>query len=464
MLWAFLRFLVLPAGAVFLSACARERLSIHTIKLCGASMNKKALLQEIDWQDVSEVIEEVNPALADVISRISPDHHYKLIKATYAYGDLIVKEGRLCLPIENDRLYKELNYSPIPLSLLLNKSSEAFIENENNPSPLNILKPGSFFGTFETINFMMNKESDPTWHVSAGLRSTFMLPKISNAAGIKRLRTHYHIAHSLHFEGLSDHWELFKQINLKPYFTEPWKSEVLFFPKSWFMKRKDPAWYPFYQLIWEQTWIQAQYAMSDFNFRNEWQTCLKMIERRRLKPSPYIIDTIKHLLNIILGFAPFFTPAGDLELGLPLIELQRAFTEVYRLERYIPTIMIPAIFNSQQSSTGYYSLAFPTVMSGTHTESLMASFMLDLKLIKLIMDYLSEKSGLSSPLQQVLLGYFHNFKDKFQDIALSTEIATQDPAFIREHEKFKERSFCAISPFWRGCIRIGSKLRDNDKA
>jgi len=425
-------------------------------------MNQNTLLQEIDWQDVCQSLERINPALAAVINHIAPNHDYKLIKATYAFGDLIIREGRLCLPVEDNRLYAQLNYSPIPLSLLLNKSAEAFIESNDNPLPLNILKPGSFFGTFEAINFMMNKSSCPIWNVSAGARSTFMLPKISNASGIKRLRAHYHIAHSLHLQNLSDHWGLFKQITLKPYFTEPWKSEVLFFPRQWFTNIKDIAWYPFYQLIWEQTWNQAQYAMSDFNFRNEWQICLKMIDARRLKPSLYIMDTIKHLLNIILGFAPFFSPAEDLELDLPLIELQRAFTDVYRLEHYVPTIMSPAIYNIQQPSIGYYSLAFPTLMSGVCPQKWLASFMPDLKLIKLIMSYLTENSQKSSPLYQVLLAYFHDAKDKFQDIELSAEIPKQDLAFIREHEKFRERSFCATSAFWRGCIRISSKLKNHD--
>jgi hypothetical protein len=190
-------------------------------------MDRNARLQELDWQAVSIDVERINPALAAIINQIAPDSRYKLIKAAYAFGDLIIKEGRLCLPIENKKLTAELNYSPIPLSLLLNKSSEAFIENDGNPLPLNVLKPGSFFGTFETINFMMDKESNSIWRVSAGARSTFTLPKISNALGIKRLRAHYHIAHSLHLQSLSDHWGVFNKITTMPNFTKPWKSEML---------------------------------------------------------------------------------------------------------------------------------------------------------------------------------------------------------------------------------------------
>ncbi len=418
---------------------------------------KDDVLQELDWKDVRQSVEQVNPVLAKIINHINPNHHHKLIKATYSFGDLIIKEGRLCLPIENDKLRAQLNYSAIPLSLLLNKSAEAFIENDGVPLPLNILKPGGFFGTFEAINFMMNKPSRYLWNVSAGARSIFLLPKISNFSGIKRLRSHYNIGHNVQLTSLSNHWDLFRKITLKPHFAEPWKSEVLFFPRQWFTNIKDITWYQFYQLIWEQTWQQAQYAMSDFNFRNDWQTCLKMIDARRLKPSPYIMDTIKHLLIIMMGFAPFFSPAEDLELDLPLMELQRAFTDIYLLEQYVPTIMSPDIFSVWPlSSIGYYSLAFPTLMSGAYPVKLLNSFMPDLKMIKLIMDHLSENSQKSSPLHNVFLQYFHALRDKFQDVRLSSEIPFQDLAFASDQKKFPDRIFCATSAFWRGCISIRS--------
>jgi hypothetical protein len=419
---------------------------------------KNDILQKLNWKDVCQSVEQVNPTLAKIINNIDPSNHHKLIKATYSFGDLIVKEGRLCLPIENDELYAELNYSAIPLSLLLNKSAEVFIENSDSSLPLNILSPGDFFGTFEVVNFMMNKKSCPSWNVSAGVRSTFMLPKISSSSGIKRLRSHYNIAPHTQLGRLDDHWNLFKQIALKPNFTELWKSEVLFFPKQWFANIKDVVWFEFYQFIWKQAWSQAQYAMSDFNLRLHWEACIKIIDARRLKPSLYIMDTIKHLLTIMMGLAPFFTPAEDLELDLPLTELQRAFTDIYLLERYIPTIMLPDIFSSRRhSSTGYYSLALPNLMSGMHPVKLLTSFMPDLKMIKLIMTHLSADIKESKDLHNIFLEYFHAAKDKFQDVQLSTEIPITDLAFEREQKKFPGRTFCATSAFWQGCIRIHSE-------
>lgn len=412
-------------------------------------------LEMLDWSDVREAVQKVNPRLVNIIDNLKLSPQHKLIKATYAFGDLIVKEGHLCLPIQESKLYTQLNYSPIPLSLLLNKSSEVFVQNHDSALPLNRLQPGNFFGTFEAVNFMMHKPAASIWHVSAGARSIFMLPKISDLSGIKRLRAHYPIAHNLHLRSLSDHWSLFRQITQKPLFDFDWKSEVLFFPKVWLIN-KSPAWYPFYNLMWEAMWNQAQYAMTDFNFRNEWQSCLTIIDQKRLKPSPYIMDTVKHLLHIIRGVATFFSPTANSEISVPLSELQHAFTDIYRLEHYQPTIMSPALFNIDEPSIGYYSLAFPALISGAHPVK-SASFMPDLKMIKLIMDYLSENSPALSPLAQTLLGYFHSAKDKFQDVLLSTEIPNRDLDFIQEYDKFPDRRFCAASPFWRGCIQIRSK-------
>ena len=152
-------------------------------------------LEMLDWSDVREAVQKVNPRLVNIIDNLKLSPQHKLIKATYAFGDLIVKEGHLCLPIQESKLYTQLNYSPIPLSLLLNKSSEVFVQNHDSALPLNRLQPGNFFGTFEAVNFMMHKPAASIWHVSAGARSIFMLPKISDLSGIKRLRAHYPIAH-----------------------------------------------------------------------------------------------------------------------------------------------------------------------------------------------------------------------------------------------------------------------------
>src|SRR5690349_11490610 len=132
------------------------------------------------------------------------------------------------------KIRSDLSYSPIPLSLLLNKNSEVFLQEAERTIPLNIIKPGQLFGTFETLDFIFNKPSSALWNVSAGARSVFMLPKINESFSIKRLRNHYHLSLDTQLKYLTQHWQIFKEISHVPTFSSPWQSEVLFFTKPWF--------------------------------------------------------------------------------------------------------------------------------------------------------------------------------------------------------------------------------------
>ena len=111
-------------------------------------MDKVRDIQEVDWLTVREEVKRVNPELTRIIDSIDPDKKYKLIKVCYSFGDLIIDQGRLQLPSKNGKIcsvnseyvdphiQKQLTYSPIPLSLLLNKVSEIFIMDGERVIPL----------------------------------------------------------------------------------------------------------------------------------------------------------------------------------------------------------------------------------------------------------------------------------------------------------------------------------------
>ena len=116
------------------------------------------MIQEVLWQDIRSQVREVNSELADIIDQLNPDKRYPFIRADYKFGDLIVEKGVLNLPIENNLvshnrlpydLRELLAYSKIPLGLLLNKTSEIFVNEEERVIPLITIEPGDFFGTFE---------------------------------------------------------------------------------------------------------------------------------------------------------------------------------------------------------------------------------------------------------------------------------------------------------------------------
>lgn len=132
-------------------------------------------LQELTWAEVRDEVVKVNPELADLIDKISPGKKHKFIKASYSYGNYILKDGIVYLPNEkgqvfpytascfNQRLKDLLTYSAIPLLLTLKKANEVFIDTGSRIIPLNLYNPGTLLGLFETMDAMWNQDSKPKW-------------------------------------------------------------------------------------------------------------------------------------------------------------------------------------------------------------------------------------------------------------------------------------------------------------
>ncbi len=70
------------------------------------------LCKEIHWADAREAVQNTNPELCTIIDRISPDKKYSLIKASFKFGDYIIRNGKLQLPIKNQLL--ELDHTEVP--------------------------------------------------------------------------------------------------------------------------------------------------------------------------------------------------------------------------------------------------------------------------------------------------------------------------------------------------------------
>jgi len=144
-------------------------------------------LQEMEWQDVRQEVKAVNSELAAIIDKLSPTKRYKLIKASYNFGDLILKDGIAHLPsttgipssitdLNSDaKLKSNLSYSSIPLFLTLKNANEVFIDTGSRIVPLNIAYPGNMLGLFESMDFLFKQPTLPKWSVTAGSRCIFML-------------------------------------------------------------------------------------------------------------------------------------------------------------------------------------------------------------------------------------------------------------------------------------------------
>jgi len=204
--------------------------------------------------------------------------------------------------------------------------------------------------------------------------------------------------------------------------------------------------------------LQSHYNITKLDFALLWQACIKAITNRNLKPIPYLSDTIKHLLFISMHNTPAFIPAGQSQLTAPINGLQKAFIDTYFLKDYLPTILYPAILNKHESPNIYYSLAFPTLLEGSPLNKNLSTLMLNIKSIKLMLDTVLREIGHENKfIKNSQFQYFHVEDDNLGEIQSSRLIPQLDPAFNQDNIYFSDRTFCATSAFWRGCIKISVK-------
>ena len=435
-------------------------------------VQRKRRLEVVTWPDVRAAVSTINHELAQIIDEISPNNDFKLIKASYLYGDLIIDNGILNLPDDYGILHRvddnnvseiirhDLTYQNIPLFLTLKNDNEVFANTGSRVVPLNLFHQGSLLGLFETINFIYGKIASSKWCVSAGARSIVMLPRISDNNGLGRLRLQYNIPLTIDLKTTRDYWDLFAAIAKSPHFTQPWQNEILFFTKNWLTALNDPKWARLKEYIYQQGWKQAQFSIGKIESSLRWEVLAETIATRNLKPRPYLADHVKHLFSIATGGAPAFRPTCGNQAIAPIQGLQDALLNVYQLRDYIPTIMcIAPLKNHIDSKPLYYSLSFPTLLEGSPIDKSTSTIILDLRNIKLLIDTLTHYGNGNSLLKssmtpRICFSYFHPEHDKRGEIRSSSEIFLDDESFNLGQQLFPDRKLCDTSLFWRGCIRI----------
>ena len=430
----------------------------------------------VTWKDVRDDVLKTNKKLGEIIDAINPDDSYKFVKSTYLYGDVFIKHGVAQLLSANNGLIplshhsvdklvqKELLYSSMPLFLILEKDSELFVDTGKRAIPINLFNKGSLSGIYEAMDYMMGRKSDPIWNFSAGSRSIFMLPKITDKAGLEKLRVSYDIPSTIQIETLSDHWEMFKNIAQSKNFNQPWQNTILFFGEKWLLNLKNNSkeWEKFKDYLLGIVWEHANYSIDKIKFNIYWELFTEIISSRRLQPKPYIIDQVKHLLSTVAGNFPGFVVMGNSQESAPKKSLQEAFIKNYALKQYIPTIMHACMpqNNIIKPTYVYYSLSIPTVLEGSPIKKTTGTIVNDMREIKLLIETLKNhfknKPYLEANkiIQNIQLDFFHYEKDIYNQIRSSDNISVEDSSFSIDKNIYPSRNFCPTSPFYSGCIRI----------
>lgn len=425
----------------------------------------------VEWSEIRNEVKKVNPELGRIIDQISPDKKHKLLKARYKFGDKIVDEGKLNLPTLHGEivpidspyvstaLKNYLDYSAIPLSLILEKSNEVFVTAGERVIPLNYFMPGDLFGLFEAID-LIQAVAKPRWTVTSGARSIFMLPRVTDDVGYKRIRRNYNINIETP-KSLSEQADFFTKIVNHSKFSDSWCNEILFFPKNWLHKANDnKGWSNFDRYLLRESWIQQQLFRDTVEFGLMWASFTSAIINRNLKPRPYLVDTIKHLISIANGVTVAFKPATD-DLGLPIQIIQEVMLNDYGLKNYIPSIIQPCKFNGKEPV--YYSLAYPTVLGSMPHSKNAPSIIEDERDIKRLIETLinalkDQRGGIYDPIQNVNYEFFHGDKDRDNEIQSTMEMHVTDPRFTHmSYIDDGKKEFCSTAPFLRGCIKISSK-------
>ncbi|NNM60155.1 MAG: hypothetical protein HKM04_10130 [Legionellales bacterium] len=435
---------------------------------------------KVTWDKIRTTVRSVNVGLADVIDKLSPGEEFYLYKVAYPFGSKLSDRGLFHIPLENGEivpitdprvdvaLRADLQYADrsAPVGIILKNTHEVFISTPQYTLPILVAYPGSVFGLWKQL------DNSPTFHptnifsVTAGARSLFMLPNIANYTNHKNLVRDFHVSKQAP-KTLQDQWPIFKTIAQQE--QADWRLELLLIPEKWIKQAKiDPAWHEFYRMLLENAWHSCAYERNQI-FYEFALSCVQA--NRNLKPNPYLLDTVRHVLSITLGSAPGFKAATDELLG-PITLLQKAYVESYRLKDQAPILLHPAHFNIHDpaSSPVYYSMQFPTTISFSPRSRQLTNTLLELREFKYIMDvFLHEINARNVHLedtiidmlpQKVKYDYFHTKPDLQEGIQSTLAMTDSDPNFLDTLYKQEAGEFPSNGTFIRGCIKIGAKERE----
>ncbi len=394
--------------------------------------------EKVFWHNVKEKVAQVSPALAQIINQLDPTH-LSLELGTFQYGEEIA------------------SFANRSSFLLLDKTCEGFFEFDGKPKTYGLIKPGEMGLTGCLLDLPTPLCQISNWKITAGCRSAFMLPKISDYEFHKKVQKAHNISADKPDEAHAQ-WYVFKEIAAT---MEDWQCQVLFFSEDWKKHLKDPAWAQFYTFLLQQYHQHQPY--------NEQITLLKMImgivqKERDVRFSLPHTEDMLYLFKLGLGMVPGFRFASS-EDHLPLKLIQKTYLEHYGLE-YAPLVVTPDYLNWQNNKESplYVSFNLPTSYYCSPRVNAALSNARELHQLawdfKKLQDYILSQNLLTetSTLHQFLLAwdvlFYHKKMDGYARFKPIEQIQGKLPA---SQWDFAKNKFPLHSPFWQGCASISRK-------
>lgn len=427
------------------------------------------------WKNIKSEINCVDPILTNIIDKINPLDDEKLIKINFPYGAKIIEKGKFRIPNESGELVPldhvsisksirdmlDYNIGTNPASLVVNNAVEIFIPLHGRIISLyGPLKSGAILSTSRILSTSMPHPHSPAflWEMTAGARSLFMLPKITNNKAYGRLRREFG-THFIKPTQLNEQWQLFKKLTLCSH--SQWNVEIIYFPKSWINRFDDPAWKDLRNYLLQSAWNGSEFWRNQF----VWKMVFSLIQEKRcLKINPYIADIVKNLMFMTAGSVPGFSSATDDSVA-PIKMLQSIFNDIYKLE-YAATFMTSCLFsNSNSYNPVYFSLGYPALQEFSPRNRLALSRISELYEVKLVLkkyidEIISNRFNISDTylyemLKKVRFKFLHStVSPHYQGIHLNDEKQLTDLCLPANNGSLSCKPLAINSIFLQGCIQM----------
>lgn len=438
-------------------------------------------MKEVYWEEKRDSVAKFEPKLAAIIDGLSPTKSLPLLEVPYAFGSVIFSQKIVHLPTNangfqtvplyhydiHSHIKELLDYSPFPLGFVNSRHGvEVYREQADRIHSITCFNEGLNLGIWETF------EPPTLFTITAGARSIFLLPKITNSSSYKHLRA-YGVKH-LPPRSLLEQWYVIREIANSSRFANPWFCEVIYFTKNWFKAMNtDPAWLPLKHYILEKAWLHTHYNRNRFLYDDIEEIIACLLSRKKLKPASYIMDLFKYLIHIALGFdnVMAYRPANGEDFMGPIADILQVILEVYGLDKYAPTMMLPQRFLADKNkSPVYYSLQIPTYWDSApksrdsisvkkdleHLYWLFAEFEQELRRGQVVVNI----PDLQTLFDKVRLDFFHTDGELGGLIKPSLSMPETDKNFLYvpgKQECYGKREFASRSSFVRGCVKISAK-------
>ena len=192
------------------------------------------------------------------------------------------------------------------------------------------------------------------WTISAGYKSLYLLPKISDDRSFNRLKKAFNLSADKPSQ-LFDQSNLFNQISKFQNEDNIWTADVLIFSKKWFDKSMD-CFDKLRLYILEEACENSKF-LRDYRYFNF--SLSRVIGDIYLNPNPYIKDTINHLYLISEGQRPIFMISTN-DRSAPVDFLQNTFDNIYGIPK-VPLFIETNHLKNVNDQASYHSLTLPVL-------------------------------------------------------------------------------------------------------